>query len=295
MPETKKTTLTERPELEHLIKLLDDEDENIYSSVRDRFLSHGDHSFIYLKKYINDENILIKKRASEIISILNFETFREKFHSVSADKENGILEEAIFLLALFEYPEADIEYYKRELDKMAGDIESGLLKINSNHKKLDTLDILNTVNNYLFFEKGFKGNAENYYEPENSYLNKVMDRKLGIPVTLSIIYLLISKRLNLPVFGISLPGHFIIKYSDQEEEFFIDPFNNGSIISMNEAKEFIKKIGVSKDDFDNIPYLKNSSDKEIILRVMRNLVEIYKNQNDPVKSDQIEKLMENLS
>lgn len=295
MTETKKTTLTETSEFEHLIKLLDDEDENIYSSVRDRFLTHGEDSFIFLKKYINDDNILIKKRANEIISILNFETFEEKFHSVSVRSENGILEEAIFLLAMFEYPETDMDDYKRELDKMANDIESRLLNINSNHRKLETLDMLNTVNNYLFFEKGFKGNTENYYEPENSYLNKVLDRKIGIPVTLSIIYLLVSKRLDLPVFGVSLPGHFIIKYSDTEEEFFIDPFNNGTIISMNEAKEFIKKAGMSKDDFDNLPYLKNSTDKEIILRVMRNLVEIYKNQNDPVKSRQMEKLMQILT
>ena len=118
-----------------------------------------------------------------------------------------------------------------------------------------------------------------------------METKLGIPISLSVIYLLITKRLKLPVSGISLPGHFILKYSDADEEFFIDPFNKGVIISIKEAEEFIKNIGMTKNDFDNIPYLKKSTDKEIILRMIRNLVEIYKKKSDIMKSDQLEKLM----
>lgn len=289
MFELKEITEPEINEFSHLIKLLDDEDENIYSSIKERFLSHGNDSAEFLRKYLNDENFLIKKRANEIISILNFDDLEEKFSRLILKDE--ILEDAAFLLASFGYPEVDMNDYRKELDKMATEIESALLKLNINSKKLETLEILNTVNNYLFFEKGFTGNAENYYEPDNSYVNKVMETKLGIPISLSMIYILISRRLNLPVFGISLPGHFILKYSDDEEEFFIDPFNKGVIISMKEAEEFIKKIGMSKNDFESIPYLKNSSDKEIILRVIRNLVEIYKKKSEALKSEQLEKLM----
>lgn len=287
--------IIENNEFEHLVKLLDDEDEEIYSNIKGRFISFGDQSTDYLKQYLNDENILIKKRANEIFAILNFENVAEKFRIISKKNENEILEEAVFLLASFEYPGIDFNNYKKELDKMALDIETRFLEINTSTRRLETLDMLNAVNNYLFFEKGFKGNTSNYYDPDNSYLNKVLDTKLGIPVSLSILYLLISKRLNLPVFGISLPGHFIVKYSDPEEEFFIDPFNNGVIISMKEAQEFIKKIGMSKKNFDSIPYLKISTDKETILRVMRNLAEIYKKQSDDLKSAQLEKLMQDLT
>lgn len=280
-------------EFVYLIKLLDDEDENIYSNIKERFLSHGNNSSVFLKKYLNDNNYLIKKRATEIYSILNFEELEDKFSRLTLKED--ILEEAAFLLASFEYPDVNMSEYSKELDKMAMEIESMLLKVNMNSKRLETLEILNTVNNYLFFEKGFTGNAENYYEPDNSYVNKVMETKLGIPITLSLIYILISRRLNLPVFGISLPGHFILKYSDAEEEFFIDPFNKGVIISMKEAEEFIKKSGMAKSDFESIPYLKNTSDKEIILRVIRNLVEIYKKKSEALKSEQLEKLMEHFT
>ncbi|MEZ4824520.1 MAG: transglutaminase family protein [Ignavibacteria bacterium] len=108
-------------------------------------------------------------------------------------------------------------------------------------------------------------------------------------ITLSILYLLISRRTELPIYGLSLPGHFILKYSDEKEEFFIDPFNKGIIISIKEAQKFIKNIGMTDDEFKEIPYLKNSTDREIILRVMRKLSEIYKKTGDLLKTEQIEK------
>lgn len=284
-------TLFKNPEFDHLIKLLDDEDEKIYSVVREKFLSYGDHSTYFLKNYVNDENILIQKRANEIISTINFENLENKFKQLSFEKENDILEEAIFLIVSYAYPDLNKNVYTKKLDEMAFDIESQLLSINTSIQKISPVEILNTINNYLFFEKGFKGNTENYHDPDNSYINKVIDRKLGIPITLSIIYILIARRLNLSIFGINLPGHFILKYSDKKDEFFIDPFNKGVIISMNEATEFVKKIGMSKEDFHNIPYLKRANDKEIILRVLRNLIEIYKKENETLKSEQLEKLM----
>lgn len=278
-------------ELDHLLKLLDDEDENIYSNIKERFLSLGNNSSVFLKNYLNDENILIKKRAKEIVSILNFETIEEKFIKLAENKDKDILEDAIFLLASWGYPEVSMIDYKKKLENMSLDIMSGLMKINNDLNRISSLEIINKINDYLFFQKGFKGNPENFYEPDNSYLNRVLDTKLGIPITLSIIYILIARKINVPVSGINLPGHFLIKYSKGEDEFFIDPFNNGVIISMKEAKEFLKKIGMSKEDFNNIPYLKETTDTEIILRVMRNLDEIYKKNGDLLRSAQLEKLM----
>lgn len=298
---TLEKNLNEINEFDHLIKLLDDEDENIYSNIKNRFISHGNQSSSFLLKYINDENILIKKRANEIVSIINFGSIEEKFKTLFLKTENDILEEGIFLIASFGSPGINVNEYKRMINKMALDIESQLIKINNNINLIKPLEILNTFNNFLFFEKGFKGNTENYYEEDNSYINRVLDSKLGNPVSLCIIYILISRRLDLPVYGINLPGHFIIKFAapyinlKNEEEFFIDPFNKGVIISMKEAEEFVKKIGMSKDDFDKIPYLKISNDKEIILRVLRNLLEIYKKKMDNTKSYQLEKLMNSLA
>lgn len=273
-------------ELENLFKLLDDEDENIYANVRDRFVSLGQDSFEFLRLYLNDESDLIRKRANEIISIINFENVLDKFRLLFLNERTDILEEGIFNIASFAYPDVNMKDYEKLIDKMAADIRKKFLNNGGG-----AVEKLNAVNNFLFFENKFRGNSENYYDEENSYINRVLDSRLGNPITLSILYLLISRRLELPVFGINLPGHFILKYSQDDEEFFIDPFNKGVLISMNEAKQFVKKIGMSAIDFDKIPYLKITSDKEILLRVLRNLIEIYNKKSETIKSEQLERLM----
>lgn len=278
-------------ELNHLIKLLDDEDEDIYNSVRERFISHGKNTSEFLRAFLNDENILIKKRANEIISTINFDNIKNELIRLSNSESDELLENSMIALAEFGYPSTDKNEIKKNLDEMSEEIRERLRAINADYMKLQPVQTLNVINDYLFSERGFRGNTENYFETDNSYINKVLERKTGNPVTLSVIYLLISKRMKIPVSGINLPGHFILKYEKGTEEYFIDPFNNGIIISLREASEFIENIGMSNEEFKSIPYLKTASDKEIILRVMRNLIEAYKKENDIGRSMQIENLM----
>jgi len=289
--ETKENTLAQQTEFDHLIKLLDDEDENIYTNIRERFLSYGNHTTDFLRNFLNDENFLIKKRATEIISTINFDNIESKLKQISNKRSKGFLEEALLLISSFGYPGLDQNEYSSKLNKMANEIETELLQINPNIREILPIEILNTINNYLFFKKGFKGNSDNYYDPANSYINAVIDKGTGIPITLCAIYILIGRRLRLPISGINLPGHFILKYEDKQDEFFIDPFNQGVIISLKEASEFVKKIGMAKEEFEKIPYLKKTGDKEIVLRVLRNLIEIYKKENEIIKIQQLEKLM----
>ena len=291
MINTEDNIVIAKTEFDHLIRLLDDEDENIYSNIRERFISYGDDTAVFLKNFLNDENVLIKKRAGEIITTINFDKIEKKLLKLSNSDENEILEKAIFIISEYGYPELNIKKYSGILDKMAGELKSELILINENIHLIKPVKILNTISAYLFSKKGFKGNTENYSSPDNSYINKVIDSKAGIPVSLSIVYLLIARRLKIPVFGINLPGHFILKYNNGNEEYFIDPFNKGIIISKKEASDFILNSGMNPDEFEKIPYLKNSGDKEIILRVLRNLSEIYTNEKDYVKISQIEKLM----
>lgn len=290
MTEIKESEINGTTELDYLIKLLDDEDENIYNSVRERFISHGENTSEYLRGFLNDENILIKKRAGEIISTINYDNIRAELIRLSNSDSDDLLENSMIALAEFGYPSTNKNEIKKIINEMSADISKKLKLLNSDLLLIKPLLLLNTINDYLFNEKGFKGNSENYSDPDNSYLNKVLERKTGIPVTLSVVYLLIAKRLGIPVFGINLPGHFILKYTGGTEEYFIDPYNNGIIISLKEASDFIENIGMTNEDFKNIPYLKPATDKEIVLRVIRNLIEVYKTENDLTKSQQLEKL-----
>ncbi|MCB0721324.1 MAG: transglutaminase family protein [Ignavibacteriae bacterium] len=283
-----KDPLLPNGELQHLIKLLDDESDFVYENVKERLIYHGDNSINFIKEYADLKDPLIMMRANEIISMINFDQLYEKFRNLRLRNNKDLLEEAVFLISMYGYPDVNIENYKMILDKMALDIEKriddrGLL----NHSTLDTINI---INDYLFVERKFYGNSDNYYDPDNSFINKVLDKKVGIPVTISILYILLAKRLNLPIFGVNLPSHFIIKYQDSSEEFFIDPFNKGIVISRDEVIQFLDKLGLDEEEFNHIPYLKIAEDKEIIKRVFANLINVYEKDKDELRISQIKKL-----
>jgi regulator of sirC expression with transglutaminase-like and TPR domain len=132
-------------------------------------------------------------------------------------------------------------------------------------------EVLGSVNNYLFNELGFAGNEENYYDPENSYLNRVLDRRTGNPINLCLVYLLIARRLGLPVTGIGLPGHFICRYQSIAREIFIDPFSRGKLLTKTDCVQYLLQGNYSvRDD-----YLAPVTPRRMLLRVCGNLHQIY--------------------
>jgi regulator of sirC expression with transglutaminase-like and TPR domain len=281
-------TLLPSGELQHLIKLLDDESEFVYENVKERLIYHGDNSINFIKEYADFNDPLIFKRADEIISMINFDLLNGKFKNLKTKNNKDLLEEAVFLISMYGYPDINIENYKMILDKMAMDIEKRI--DDRGYLENSTIDTINIINDYLFIERKFYGNSEDYYDPDNSYLNKVLDKKIGIPVSISILYILLAKRLNLPIFGVNLPSHFIIKYQDSIDEFFIDPFNKGIVISRDEVIQFLEKLGLDEDEFNHIPYLKIAEDKEIIKRVFANLLNVYEKEKDELRISQIKSL-----
>ena len=124
---------------------------------------------------------------------------------VEPDDPDINLAEAALLIAKDEYPTLDVEHYLRELDSVA---DRARARIGANAPEEEVLVAINTV---LFDDLGFAGNSDNYYDPRNSFLNDVMDRRVGIPITLSIVYIEIGRRLGLPLQGIAFPWHFLVK------------------------------------------------------------------------------------
>lgn len=284
--------MTELKDTENLIKLLDDNDEFVYQHVKNKLLEIGNAALPALMMSLTNDNPLLNERIKNIIDEIYFSEVDVKFKNLSGRKEN-ILEEAVFLMANYGYPELDMNKYKNELDNMSEKLNVSIEKMKTNTliPQDDPLHIINIINNFLFYQQGFKGNTENFYEPENTFFNDVMERKKGIPISLSILYLLICKRLKLPTYGVNLPAHFIIKYVDDKDEFYIDPYNNGIVISKSEAVKFLSRIGLTKEDFDSISFLKIADDKDIIRRSLNNLVNIYTRSGDVQKTEQLKKLI----
>ena len=180
------------------------------------------------------------------------------------------LAEAALMIARFEYPELDISSYMQRIHTIADEIREQL------PEDPNAAEILNQLNRSLFIERGFEGNSENYYDPKNSFLNDVIDRKLGIPISLSILYIELGKELGLPLAGVSFPGHFLVKLEIDDGAIVLDPYFGGISLSEDDLEERLQEYygdRLKKSHFHGL--LATSSNREIIVRILRNLRNLY--------------------
>ena len=202
---------------------------------------------------------------------------RERFTQlVSGPEEELDLAEAALLIAQEEHPDLDVTAYLRRLDELAASVRARLPQAPG------SADIIHNLNVRLFREEGLTGNESEYYDPRNSFLNEVLDRKQGIPITLSVIYLEVGRRLGLPLVGVGFPGHFLVKYSGADGEVVLDPFAGGATLTREELEQKLRSMyGEANPFLAQVPQLLvPASKKEILVRMLRNLKGIYLQQND---------------
>ena len=185
------------------------------------------------------------------------------------------LSTAALAIARTEYPHLDAGHYLTRLHDMAQRVTSRMRK---NPTARESIALLNQV---LFDEEGLRGNREDFYDPRNSFLNDVLDRKLGIPITLSVIYMDVAQRVGFPVAGVSMPGHFLMKHYDLVSgEIFIDAFNRGAVLRADECQQRLREVYGGNADM-RPEFLQPTSRREILIRMLNNLLQIYvKQQND---------------
>jgi regulator of sirC expression with transglutaminase-like and TPR domain len=194
---------------------------------------------------------------------------RQSFSAIAAlDETTLALDHAALTMALEEYPSLDIYSYLRKIDTMAARAEV-LIGLDRS-----AISVIEGINEVLFIQEGLRGNSEDYYDPRNSYLNEVLDRKLGIPITLSIIYMEVAKRISFPIEGIGFPGHFLIKHVTKGHDIIIDAFELGRILTPNDCQELLDKI--HKGTVEMSAALFHPMGKRMILtRMLYNLKGIY--------------------
>ena len=177
-------------------------------------------------------------------------------------------------IALSEYPELDVREYLTHLDRMAESVSQVGGDAGDPYRRLACVDYV------LFKQQGFKGNADDYYDPENSFLNRVMARKTGIPITLSVLYMEVARRVGLDVRGVGFPGHFLVKTECDGEEIFVDPFHGGSILSPADLQELLDKLYGGRLQVQP-EHLFAVSSRQIVQRMLNNIKLIYANRQDP--------------
>jgi len=202
---------------------------------------------------------------------------RERFAQlVSSAEEELDLAEAALLIAQEEQPALNIAAYLRRLDELAAAARARLPESPAPE------DLIEQLNRQLFHEAGLTGNTNAYYDPRNSFLNDVLDRKTGIPITLSVIYLEVGRRLGLPLVGVGFPGHFLVKYTGPGSERVLDPFQGGVTLTHADLAQKLRAMYGDPNPFlAQLPsLLAPASKKEILVRMLRNLKGVYLQQND---------------
>jgi len=199
------------------------------------------------------------------LSAEKFDPFIAEWVSFSKNPNYNLVEKCLKMAQILEYPELNISKYIGKINEMGNS-----LKIKIGQVKNSTYHI-SMLNEYLFDELGFDGAEEDYYDPGNSFLNVVLDKKTGIPITLSIIYAEIAKSVGLDLQIIGFPGHVIVKY---KEEVILDPFYSGRLLTIEDLEEILTRNFGEVVEF--IPeYLNEATTDQLLTRLLRNLKNAY--------------------
>jgi len=182
---------------------------------------------------------------------------------LAGDRSDMTLDRAALSLATIEYPGLPMEASLELLDAYAAEIRDRTLRAANGR------EFLNGANRFLFEDMGFRGNADDYYNPHNSCLNEVLKNRVGIPISLSVLYLEIARRLERPMFGIGLPGHFLVQYNDGQYATFLDPFQGGALLSADQCYDMANLA------IPDPRVLTPVDNRQILFRMINNLRAIY--------------------
>ncbi len=249
-----------------LLTLLTDEDPAIYQVIRAKIIEQGQPARDWLRAHTLSSDPVLRRRAQEIVDYFERGAADNRFLAFCLSRgEDMDLEQAIWLLCQTQFPNVNALAYSALFDSYAADLR---VRVDFG-APLDR--IIGTINYYLFTDLGFAGNEGSYYDPDNSYLNRVLDRRTGNPVSLSVVYLAIARRLQLPITGIGMPGHFICRLQTPRGEVYIDAFRKGKLMTKGDCIKFLINSG---HDFHD-GFLAPVTPRRILLRICSNLHGIY--------------------
>jgi regulator of sirC expression with transglutaminase-like and TPR domain len=253
------------PQISSLIRLLDDRDPYVTDQVGNRLVELGTEAVPFLEMASRGENLTLKTRALGILKRIAPRQLADAFRKLSQSLDDIDLEKGVLLLMQFGHPSAEPEQIRQQLDRLA---EGLAPKIKSEEP---ATQILGQLTDYLFRQRGFHGNQDNYIDPDNSYFDTVLKNKTGLPITLSVLCILIGQRLQIPIVGIGLPYHFIAQYNSSSDPILFDPFHRGRIMTPEKCSEMVQGFGIQFEEHFLLPV----THREILTRMIQNLINIY--------------------
>ncbi len=259
-----------------LVQLIDDPDDNIYEHVRDQLKQYGNEAIPYLENSWGSSyyGMLFQSRVEKIIHEIKFEETKSQVQAWADSSDKDLLEGAL-IVARYQYPDLDEDFVRNAIQAIRRDV---WLELNNNQTAFEQVKIFNRV---FFGVHGFHGDTKTFNSPVNSYINTVLESKKGNPLSLCLIYSVVAQSLDMPIYGVNLPNHFVLAYMDQKRSsfmineqnefgvlFYINAFSKGVIFDTNEIKDFLNENKLSY----NREFFEPCSNSTIMKRMFSNLI-----------------------
>ncbi|MAT38545.1 MAG: hypothetical protein CL946_02950 [Ectothiorhodospiraceae bacterium] len=273
-------------EIDALFRLIDDPQPVVQNAVLDRLYEYGEDAIPVLYDFVETNEGENRERVNDFVRQTRIRLATARMAEVFEKPDSLVdLEYGVSIISKFGHPEVDTDVLSTRLDEMANDI-SVLAGSRST-----PFERFMRMRSYLFSELGYVGNREDYYNPDNSYLNKVLDYRKGIPISLSVLMMLLGKRLQVPLQGIGMPMHFLLQYDDGTRMFYIDPFTSGMIITSEQCETMLASSGIKLTP----DMLSPVSNRDILERMWRNLYLAYQQKEDEANAALVADLLKFVS
>ncbi len=280
-------------EISALVKLLDDPDLEIYEHVEKRLLEYGPQVVDYLEnEWEHALDTLLQERIENIVHKIQFSSVKEDLNLWYQSGAFDLLQGAL-VINRYQYPDLDEQKFILQIEEIKREIWLGL------QYEMSSIEKIKLINHIFYNVYGFSGNTKNHHDPQNSYISQVLESKKGNQISLAIIYSTLAQKLDIPVYGVNLPQHFILGYIDESKReehefgvlFYINAFNKGAIFGKHDVDQFLRQLNL-----DPLPgFYAPCSNVEIISRIIRNLVSAYENLGSTEKVDELKQLQEILN
>jgi len=273
-----------RSEIESLVSLLDDPDEFVRNTVINRFENLGQRSVPMLDEIrVSTSDLTKRRQINDMILKLTFPTIELEFLNLIESGVTSIaeLEQAVLLLSRLDLPTIREEVYSRQLNRMAHEIESEV------HYTLQPLAQMQIVIEHIFDRHRLKPAKNELFDPTSVHLHTVLETSHGIPLTLTMIVLFIAHRLELPFHGVNMPIHFLMRYDFDSQVVYLDPYNQGKPLSLDDCLSFLKRNNIRPEQ----SYFDQAEPKVMLLRNMRNLHNSYIHTDDDLRKQCMEILI----
>jgi regulator of sirC expression with transglutaminase-like and TPR domain len=276
-------------EVNSLIRLLDDPDGEIFEHVHHKLLSYGPEAIEYLEQAWEQAfDSIQQERIANLVHEIQFDILKKDLQLWHQSGAFDLLQ-GILIINRYQYPDLDEQKVINQIETIKRDIWIQMMNESSPAEQVKLI-------NHVFYSiYGFNGNTTNHQDPQNSYISQVLETKKGNQISLAIIYSIIAQKLDIPVYGVNLPQHFILAYLDDSLQsefeggilFYINAFNKGFIFGRRDVDMFLKQLHLKFDK----QFYEPCSNTDIIKRVLRNLVSSYEHLGSSDKVDELNELL----